>query len=562
MANADVFTAFHEGVRLSRFVLSATIAGGLLLPAGAAAQTVLDRVDPARIEAKMPPEDQPAADVPVAVPQSVATPATATAPITVGAITLSGLEVLRAADFADVFERYVGRTLSPAALAELADAIAARARARGFVFATAGIAPQTITAGVLRVTVDEGRIDEVRLRGDDNAAVRAALAPLVGAGPVTLDQVERRLLIAGDVDGLWLRRTRFLREGTRNVLLVEVGANPVTAIIGLDNYGSRPIGPIMLNGTIRVSQLLAPDDLLTVSASTVPTRPREYVYGRVRYAKRVSHQGTELSASVTHSNTHPGSYLRSRDIAGRSWTGTLGVLHPVIRSRETSLWFEGSFGVRSVKQDRRGVLARRDRLSVARVGAYGFSTVAGGRLRVNATLSQGLDVFDATGRGDPLASRGDADGTFTTLSLWSDWTGPLVGDLSAHVAVASQIAAQPVLISEEAGLGGGAFLRGYDYSERSGDQGAMASGELRYTIVPKLGPVTDPQLYTFVDGGRVTNLNDGFGTGTLFSAGAGVRSTIARTITADAGIAVPLSGRRYDSGTADPVVNFRLTKRF
>lgn len=539
------------------------VVGWLACAQAAGAQTVLDRVDPSKVEAGVPKDPPRRGDSPVATPPTSAPViATAAAPVTVGAISLVGLERLHAADFADIFEIYVGRTVSPAALIGLTDAIAERARSRGYIFAQATIAPQTMTAGILRVDIDEGRIDDVRLRGTDNAAVRAALAPLVGAGPVTLDQVERRLLIAGDIDGIWLKRTQFVREAKLGILVVEVAPDRVAAYLGIDNSGSRPIGPVQADLTVRVSQLLAADDIVTFTALATPTEPHEFGYGRLRYGKRIAASGTEMSAAASYSRARPGSYLIGRDIEGRSWTANLGLLQPLLRRRAESLWLEGSFGLRTVTQDRGDVRARRDRLTVARLGAYGFANVAGGRLRSNVTISQGVDLFAATRRGDPFASRDDAGGRFTSLALSGDWTLTPIDGFSAQIAVATQLAAQPLLVSEETGLGGGAFLRGYDYSERIGDQGAMASLELRYSPADKLSVLVRPQLYGFVDGGRVTNLDAGAGGGTLFSTGAGIRSGIGASLSADVGIAFPLSGDRYDSGDSDPIVNVRLAHRF
>jgi hemolysin activation/secretion protein len=536
---------------------------GLGWPGAAIAQTVLDRVDPSKLEVGVPKDEQRRGDAVIGTPPvGVSEPVGARNAITVGAIALSGLERLRASDFADIFEAYVGRTVSPDGLRALTDAIAGRARDRGYVFAQASIAPQAIAAGVLRVIVDEGRIDEVRLRGAPNDAARAALAPLVGAGPVTMADLERRLLIAGDVDGIWVRSTQFVREGTRNILVVEVNVDRIGGYLGLDNSGSRPIGPIQLDLSIRVAQLLAADDLVTFSALATPAEPNEFAYARVRYGKRISRSGTEMSLAASFSRARPGSYLASRDIEGRSWNLTLATLHPVIRRREESLWLEGSFGMRTVVQDRADLRARRDRLVVARIGTYGFVATPGGRLRANLTVSQGLDLFDATRRRDPLASRRDASGRFTTVAASFDWTMKPVGGVSAQLGVATQLAAQPLLVSEETGLGGGSFLRGYDYSERIGDRGAMASAELRYDPAARIGPFRKPRLYAFVDGGYVENLRGGSGGGSLFSTGGGARAGIGASTTADVGIAVPLSGPRYDSGDASPIVNFRLSRRF
>lgn len=548
---------------LTRSIFKATGVACLFAAQSVAAQTILDRVDPSKVEpsasAPAPRAEDPRVDLGGTVMKAAAT---LDRSVFVGAITIAGLERLHAADFADLIIAHVGRTLTPIELARLADLVAERARARGYVFAQATIPPQSVTAGVLRVSLDEGQIDELRIRGAENRALRAALSPLVGSGPVTIDALERRLLIAGDVDGMWLRRSQFVREGARGILVVDAVRDRVGASVGIDNSGSRAIGPIQGDLTVRYSQLFADDDLVTFTALATPAEPREFGYARLRYGKRIAADGTEVAASVSYSRALPGSYLRSRNIEGRSWTAGLNALHPLLRRRQNSLWVEGSLGIRTVEQSRAGIQVRRDRLTVGRVGAYGFAATPGGRVRTSITFSQGLGLFDATRRGDPLASRDDASGRFSSVALTASWTMTPVGGFSAQVDVASQIAAQPLLVSEESGLGGGSFLRGYDYSERIGDDAAMASMELRYDLAKTAGPLFRPQVYGFFDGGVVRNLRGGSGGGSLFSTGAGFRTGITRTATADLGIAVPLSGMRYDSSNRAPLVNFRLTKRF
>jgi len=542
-------------------LLTSTALALIAMPAAARAQTTLDRVDPARIEATSPRDVKPVADLPTqTIAPAPAATSDAAAPVTVGAVQLVGLERLRPSDFADIFELYVGRTVSPGALAGLADAIAERARARGLPFASAAIGPQTLTAGVLRITVDEGRIDEIRLKGSDNQAVRAALMPLVGA-PATLAELERRLLIAGDVDGIWLRGTRFVREGARGVLVVDLLPGRVVAYAGIDNSGSRPIGPIQADLSVRIAQVFADDDVLTFTALATPTQPDEFGYGRLRYAKRVSITGTEVSVALSYSRSHPGAYLLSRDIDGATWSGQVGLLQPLIRRRHDSLWLEASAAVRNVTQDREGDRVRRDRLTVARVGLNGFTDLAGGRLRSGLTIGHGFDLFGATRLGDPQASRRDASGVFTSVQLVGDWTSKIASGFSTQIAFASQLADRSLLVSEETGLGGGSFLRAYDYSERSGDEGAMAALEERYDVPIAFGPVSKPQLYVFADGGTVRNIDSGLGDGSLFSAGGGVRAAVKGLATVDVGIAVPLSGVRYDAGNSAPVINFRISRR-
>jgi hemolysin activation/secretion protein len=543
-------------------VLAASALLPMLYATPSLAQRALDRVDPRRVEQSIQERPAPATRPTLVAPPAARATIRGEAPITVGAVALSGLERLRPADFADIIETYVGRTLSPPALAGLADAVAERARARGYAFATGANTPQALVAGVLRIRVDEGRIDEVRLRGPDNAAIRAALRPIVGVGPVKVGEVERRLLLAGDIDGVAIGRTQLVREGARNVLMVDVGADRASAIVGVSNDGSRPIGPVQADATIRFSQLLAADDSLQFTALSTIVQPSEFAYGRIRYARRVSPDGTELSASGSYSWSDPGAYLSNRGIEGSSWSASVATLHPLLRRRTASIWFDASATVRQIDQDSYERQVRRDRLTVIRVGVNGVAALAGGKFRAGAAVNQGVAVFDHTRRGDPLASRRDADGVFTSLSVTADWMGQLRGRFGARFAIATQLAFEPLLVSEEIGLGGGAFVRGYDYSERSGDRGTMAVTELNYALAEKVGPFVKPQVYAFGDGGRVTNLRNGIGNGTLFSAGGGVRAQVGARMAADLGIAVPLSGRRYDTNDRSATILFRLVRAF
>lgn len=535
------------------------------LPFGAAAygQDALDRVQPPAdredraLEKTEAPRPAPRIEV-----ETAPAVAESTRAILVGAVVLRGLQTLAPGDFADILATRVGRTLSPAELTDLANAIAERARARGLVFASASIGAQQLRNGVLTVDVDEGRLDEIRFDGPEQPAVRAALEPLANGAPVRIGELERRVLIAGDIDGVRIRGSRFLREKGKGVLLVKVTTDHVVGRATLANEGTKPLGPEQLTLQVDFNALLASDDSLVLTWSGTALEPGELQFARIRYAKRISRSGTELAVSASGSAADPGAYLSPLGIRSRSWHVGAALLQPLLRRRTASLWFEGELGMRNLLQWRGGQKVRDDRIVAARGTLYGYTDLAGGRLRVSTTLSQGFDILGATEAGDPLASRHDADGSFTSLSAWTDWSSDLGGDFSIRLAVLSQLSSQPLLIAEEIGLGGTGFLRGYDWSERSDDQGVMGMAELRYLWKSPFGLARRAQLYAFVDGGRVNNHESGFGSGALASAGGGVRADLTRTFGANLEVAVPLSGPRYDTNDETPKLNFRIQKSF
>jgi hemolysin activation/secretion protein len=199
---------------------------------------------------------------------------------------------------------------------------------------------------------------------------------------------------------------------------------------------------------------------------------------------------------------------------------------------------------------------------LARLGFYGFGPLAGGNLQGRATISQGFDMLGATDLGDPLASRGDAPPGFTTLSWWLNWRRALAARLSLSLAASGQVSTDPLLIGENFAIGGNAFLRGYDFGQRIGDQGIAGLGELRYDWPEALGMVRHVQLYAFADGGTVTNLAGGRGSGTLASSGAGLRADVTRDLDFDLEIAVPLTEPRYDTNDNSPRINLRVNQSF
>jgi hemolysin activation/secretion protein len=416
----------------------------------------------------------------------------------------------------------VGRTLTPTDLQALASAVADVARAAGFGLATAWIPEQRISNGILTVKIDEGDIDAIQIEGNGDV-VRPALAALIGRGPVRTVELERQLLLAGDIAGIRIGKVRLERRGGTSILIVQARQEKVQARVAIDNWGSDTVGPVRARLTVDLNGLLSSDDQLTVGGVVTPLQPKEFVLGRVHYTKPIGSAGTELGVGGYLARSEPGGALRGRDITGRSAEGEISIRHPFVRSRSGSLWGGFDFKLRDASQSRDGREVRDDRLAIAGANIFGSRQLTGGRLRGRLSLSQGLDVFDATRLGDPMASRADASGVFTKAEGWGEWEQEVGQRLSFALAAEGQIADGPLLSSEEMGLGGRSFGRAWDYREFSGDRGIAGSAELRFDLAKMPKPLSWAQVYTYADAGTVSNYRNGSGGGSLASAGAGIR---------------------------------------
>ena len=527
------------------------------------AQDALDRTDPTQEEraAETPGSEEAPVQldfVPIAIDPTIFDETS----YDVGAVVLENLDALKPGDFADIVQEYSARTLSPGELTALSERIAARARDEGYIFASASIAPQSLTGGILRVRVDEGVIDEIRVEGTDDPAIRAQLEPLRDGRPVTLARLERQVLLADDIAGVYLRRPRYVREQGRGVLVVDASRSDFSARAELANDGSQPIGPLRARIDVDANGLISPFDEVDFTYSTVPTSPSELQYVRGRYGVVLTPQGTQFIATGSYSATNPGAYLEERRIFGESVSIAGQLRHPLRRSRAFSLWLDAEFEYRDLRQERFDMLARQDRIPVIRTSLYAQALAAGGALRGRLTLSQGLDILGATQRGDPLASRPDASPDFTTLSAWMDWQRGLSRSVSLVLAARGQISSAPLLITEDIGLGGNRFLRGYNFGERSGDEGIMGFAELRYDWDDAFGLVRRMQFYGYADGGVVGNLDGGRGSGSLASGGGGIRTDITRDLDLDLELAIPLTGPRYDTDDKSPRLNVSVSQSF
>ncbi len=535
-----------------------------VLPAAGGAQTALDRADPTLIERTLPTQTAPA---------EIRTPPVATdAPLTrsdapmtgiVRAIVVEGQDRLPPALFADVVARSLGQPMSRSDLSRLAGSIADVARAHSYPFATASVPPQPMADGILRVRLDLGRVDAVRVIGIRSPAADRILSHALATGrPVRRGDLERALLLVADLPGVRVTGSRLTQQDGFGILLVTAEQDRFSAYAQVDNRGSREVGPVRSTLMGMARDTVRSGDELTLIASQTPLQPSEFVFLRARYTTGVGASGGVLSLSGSIARSRPGGAIKAFDIEGRSRDLAIGWQYPVVRTRARSLWAGMELRTLGTDQTIAGQQLRRDRLTTLTGTLTGTALLGGGTLRGEVAGIAGLPVSGATRAGSLLASRFDGDSRYVAATYVAEWTRPLGGPFGLVVASAGQVASRPLLATAEIGLGGPAFVRGYDYAERTGDKGVMASAELRADVGGIAGSVVDRlQLYGFADGGTVGNLRGGTGGGTLASTGIGTRIGTGR-FDWMVEMALPLNADRFDTGDRRPRFSLRVSRAF
>ena len=531
----------------------------------AKAQDRLNQADPSIIERALPkvaPPATPSDPMTTAVP-SVAADLAVSSPRIASAIVVDGGAIISRAAFSDAVLPFIGRNLSSDDLAQLSRAVADVARVAGFPFASAWIEPQAMTSGLLRVRLDAGTIAAVRVIGAINpAADRILTRILVGDQPVRRGQLERAILLVGDLPGVTVQGSKYIRQDGFGILLVTISQDRASAYAQIDNRGSKEVGPIRSTLLGNLRGVAGPGDELSLIAAQTPLQWSEFMFVRARYSAPIDASGATLSASASYGRTHPGAALRPLDVIGKSVDVAANYSKPLIRRRSRSAW--AAFEFRSLRSDQTllGSALRNDRLATLTASVNAQITAGRGILRGELRLTGGLPFRGVTHRGAPRSSRSDGDARFVTVGYDADWATPLSEHWSLAVASEGQLASRPLLATSEIGAGGPSFGRAYDYAERTGDNGILGSAELRFDagrVIP--GVIDRLQVYGSVDGGYVSNLRNGAGGGSLISTAAGVRTGLGR-LSGMVEIGMPLNKDRFDTGNRAPRISFRLSRIF
>ena len=496
----------------------------------------------------------------IAAEQSAKTENAGTNSITIGAVSISSGHQVPPEVLASSYEKFIGQEASQDLLREMASAVSNAARNQGYIFASAQIPPQSVKIGVVEVLLNPGFIDEIRIVGSQNKKLRKILERLKGP-PALSDIVERQLLLAGDLPGITLLKSNYLIENDKGILIVSVREEKAKGRATLDNFGPDTLGPIRARLDIDLAGLLSDSDVLTTNVISSILQPEELTYIYARYAMTLGDGGTVVGLAGAAGRTHSGGDLNNFGFRGRNRYASVFVSQALKRSNDLNLWLNAELAYLDVEQSQNGTLFQDDQIATAALNFAGNYNIGIGRIYGGVGVTRGLGILGASGIGDPLNSRADASGEFTKANFWINSIITMGDGFGMRLAGNAQIASRPLLSAHEIAIGGPYFGKGYDFSERFGDEGVLGLAELRKEFSDVNQWLDWFQIYAFVDGGYVSNLGTGFGDGSLLSAGGGMRSQFGRF---DFGleVAAPVGNDRFESGDRSPKINVQLGVRF
>ncbi len=368
----------------------------------------------------------------------------------------------------------------------------------GYVLARVVLPAQTLNdGGTLRLVVVNGFVEKIDARAVP-AKLRKRLeevtAPLVDKPGITLHEIERQLLIAGDTYGVALGSA--LSAGATpggTVIILQPKYRGITGFAGFDNSFAHELGRLNFSGGLEFNGFLGLGEAIYLRASGNPRLDDHNYFGsdpRLRTLAAgavfpLGRNGLTFNIEATDSRTNPDTDPATSSLFQR-WSFRL--YYPWLRSRNLNLTSQLSLDLQKDDLDLVSSAGRfplhRDQLSVLRFSTDALVATKGGSvIEAGATLSVGLDAFgartaaDAAG-GVPL-SRDGADAAFRKLEISARWRRQLSPKLAFSLAGRAQTGFGDALVSsEQIGLATTQDLSAFDEGTVSGDSGWVIRAEV------------------------------------------------------------------------------------
>ena len=563
--------AVLSGLALAGLVSSTAYASSL--PSAAQGQASPGRVTE-QFEDRFTPSVSP--QVEVTEFQPVGAPANADQiSLTLNSLNFEGVTVYTASDLEAIYGNVLGQTITLADLYGIANEITLRYRNDGFILTQAIIPPQTIDGGTATIRVVEGFVDSVVVEGDPSITGSPLIQRMANQisfdGALNASDLERQLLLINDLPGVSARSVLSPSPtvtGAADLRLI-IERDPFDGLIGVDNYGSRYLGPLQTTFIGSANNFfLGFNERLTGQLVLAPSPEIELSYVALNYEQPIWSHGTMLDIFLSRTDTEPGFDLEQFEVEGESNFVSVQVEHPFVRSRAFNWYGRALLDWRDVETVNNLNDDRDDQIVAARIGTRVdfLDTLLGVAFNtLDVELAHGLDILGATDDGSTTLSRPDGEPEFFKISGEYQRLQNVTRSINVLLGLRGQWTDEALLSSEEFGFGGINYGRGFDSSEIIGDRGVAGKLEIQVDQPIQWNLVQDYQVFGFFDAGRVWNddaTTSSFKRDSATSVGLGVRMEFMEETFADFMIAKPLNRDVETTDDDDPRFFFSLRREF
>lgn len=494
-------------------------------------------------------------------------------------INIEGATVYSERQLRAVYADKLGATITLADLYTIAADLTRKYRNDGYILTQVIVPPQTIDGGLATLRVVEGRVDqiEVRSEGENESSIRLIRDYVTNLGAeevLNARALERSLLLINDLPGVSARAILSPSQTTTGAsdLLIIIDRKAYNAEIGMNNFGTRFLGPVQATGSVAMNSFFGNNERIT--AETVwglsADEFKELMYFSLKYDQPISDFGTTATIFGSYTDTEPGYTLDEFDVIGHSQQIYAQLTQSLYRSRSFNMSARAMFDYREVTTQNNIITdpTRKDHIRALRLGgnAEFLDTLFGLAFNsIDVQYSRGFNIMGATSPDHDDTSRPGTGWNFNKFELSAQRLQRIHKDIDLLVAFTGQLTDNAVLSSEEFSIGGINTGRGYDTAEAIGDDGFATKLELQWDNPYYFNNNFEYEVYTFFDAGRVFD-DDATSTKleqeTLTSTGFGVRADIYQQTDAGLMIAWPLNTTPQTQDDRGPRVYFNVSHSF
>lgn len=405
-----------------------------------------------------------------------------------------GLSIASESEMTEALTSFIGKDKRFQDLLDAAAVVRREIAGRGYFLADVVVPEQKIADGIVELRVLEGRLGKVRLEVAPEVSINRSLlesylGTLEEGGLIQTSVVERALFQIHDLRGI-VATSSFApgtAAGTADLTIRVSAGKKLDANIDFDANGSIYTGLHRVGAGVDGNGLLGYGELISLRATNA-------IDGNLRFARAsvlfpVGRWGTKLGAAYSELKYRLGTPLFvPLKVNGAAAVNSLTAIHPFIRSRNTNLMLIAQHDKRKFYDIQLGVSPSPETLKKTDVSSLGLSgdfrdRLGGGGINVfNVAYTLGeLKFGNAALEATDLAGR-QTRGLYGKTNISLSRLQAVSERLALYGSYSQQFTNKNLDPSEKFSLGGPNAVRAYPQGEGAGDEGYVASLELRYRL--------------------------------------------------------------------------------
>jgi hemolysin activation/secretion protein len=413
--------------------------------------------------------------------------------VLVKALEVEGNRVIDTASLQALVADGAGKTLSLRELEALALRITRHYRAKGYFVARAYIPAQEVTGGTVRIRVVEGNYGRFHLANTSrvrDATVQAMLDDVAGSDIVSVDTLERAMLIINDTPGAQVTRADVMpgeKVGTSDFAVDVAPTAAYDGFVVADNYGSVYTGKDRLSVNANANSPLGLGDRLSLTA--LATDGGGLRNGGLAYSLPVLPSGLRAQFDANDTSYQLGNVYHALDAVGTARTLDAGLSYPVRRTHGQTLEASGGVSYKDLVDEVRSTGTRTPKTAKSLYVGISLRDErrlfgASGLTRASASVAHGvLDIDEASALALDAAGPRTAGG-YSKIDLDASRSSLLPAQFTLNLALRVQqtIGGKSLDGSERMAVSGTGGVLAYPPGELIGDNARFLRAQIDHPL--------------------------------------------------------------------------------